>query len=204
MKMGGGYELNSSVIADKALLTLIDALPTPQDYNLTEWESVKISNKLEKLEFKSEKIAKDNFESNGKYPIISQESNELISGYTNLENPINENLPLIVFGDHTCVFKYIDFSFFRGADGTQILKFNNEFNMKFAYYVLKNLKITNQDKYERHYKYLKEMFVSRPPLDAQEKIVQAIEKCENKIKELESQTSDLNTKIKEVLHKHLF
>ena len=43
-----------------------------------------------------------------------------------------------------------------------------------------------------------------PPLDAQEKIVQAIEKCENKIKELESQTSDLNTKIKEVLHKHLF
>ena len=179
-------------------------LPTPQDYNLTEWESVKISNKLEKLEFKSEKIAKDNFESNGKYPIISQESNELISGYTNLENPINDNLPLIVFGDHTCVFKYIDFSFFRGADGTQILKFNDEFNMKFAYYVLKNLKITNQDKYERHYKYLKEMFVSKPPLQAQEKIVQAIESIEQKISNLQTELNSLNGKQKEILNKYLF
>ncbi|MCI6564328.1 restriction endonuclease subunit S, partial [Campylobacter sp.] len=36
---GGGYELNSSFIFDKALLTLIDNLPTPQDYNLTEWKN---------------------------------------------------------------------------------------------------------------------------------------------------------------------
>ena len=30
--------------------------------------------------------------------------------------------PVIVFGDHTTIIKYIDFPFVVGADGTKILK----------------------------------------------------------------------------------
>ncbi len=160
-------------------------LPEPKNFGLISWKNVKISNQLETLNFKGEKITKDKYENSGKYPIISQESDEVISGYTNLENPINENLPLIIFGDHTCVFKFVDFPFFRGADGTQILKFNKEFNMKFAFYVLKTIKITNQDKYERHFKYLKEMQIPLPPIEAQEKIVQAINNIEQNINNLQ-------------------
>lgn len=179
-------------------------LPEPKNFGLISWKNVKISNQLEALDFKSIKISKDKYESNGKYPIISQESNELISGYTNLENPINENLPLIIFGDHTCVFKFVDFPFFRGADGTQILKFNKEFNMKFAFYVLKTIKITNQDKYERHFKYLKEMQIPLPPIEAQEKIVQAINNIEQNINNLQTNLENLKLQQNQILQKYLF
>ncbi len=30
-------------------------------------------------------------------------------GYTNNKNPITD-FPLVLFGDHTCIFKYIDFN----------------------------------------------------------------------------------------------
>lgn len=179
-------------------------LPEPKNFGLISWKNVKISNQLEALDFESIKISKDKYESNGKYPIISQESNELISGYTNLENPINENLPLIIFGDHTCVFKFVDFPFFRGADGTQILKFNKEFNMKFAFYVLKTIKITNQDKYERHFKYLKEMQIPLPPIEAQEKIVQAINNIEQNINNLQTNLENLKLQQNQILQKYLF
>lgn len=179
-------------------------LPEPKNFGLISWKNVKISNQLEALDFESIKISKDKYESNGKYPIISQESNELISGYTNLENPINKNLPLIIFGDHTCVFKFVDFPFFRGADGTQILKFNKEFNMKFAFYVLKTIKITNQDKYERHFKYLKEMQIPLPPIEAQEKIVQAINNIEQNINNLQTNLENLKLQQNQILQKYLF
>lgn len=179
-------------------------LPEPKNFGLISWKNVKISNQLETLNFKGEKITKDKYENSGKYPIISQESDEVISGYTNLENPINENLPLIIFGDHTCVFKFVDFPFFRGADGTQILKFNKEFNMKFAFYVLKTIKITNQDKYERHFKYLKEMQIPLPPIEAQEKIVQAINNIEQNINNLQTNLENLKLQQNQILQKYLF
>ena len=54
MKMRG-YELNSSFIFDKALLTLIDNLPTPQDYNLTEWKNKNLR-EIKGLNFNPSKI----------------------------------------------------------------------------------------------------------------------------------------------------
>ena len=113
-------------------------------------------------------------------------------------------MPLIIFGDHTCVFKFVDFPFFIGADGTQILKFNKEFNMKFAFYVLKTIKITNQDKYERHFKYLKEMQIPLPPIEAQEKIVQAINNIEQNINNLQTNLENLKLQQNQILQKYLF
>ena len=55
--------------------------------------------------------------------MVTQEQGSLISGYTNNKNSITD-LPIIVFGDHSCTFKFIDFPFVRGADGTQLLKIN--------------------------------------------------------------------------------
>lgn len=76
-----------------------------------------------------------------------------------------------MFGDHTCCFKYIDFPFVRGADNTQLLKFNDTVIPKYMYYVLPEIEIENKDKYERHFKYLKQALVPVAPLDIQQKIV---------------------------------
>ena len=58
---------------------------------------------------------------NGLIPVVSQSQN-LIDGYSNeMQKQINI-LPLVMFGDHTKVVKYINFPFVIGADGTKFHK----------------------------------------------------------------------------------
>ncbi|MEG1925713.1 MAG: restriction endonuclease subunit S, partial [Ruthenibacterium sp.] len=69
----------------------------------------------------AKKIQTSDFLRKGKYAIIDQ-SQEYISGYANNEEGLYDKYPVIIFGDHTRIIKYIDFPFFLGADGTKILQ----------------------------------------------------------------------------------
>ena len=121
------------------------------------------------------KIKTSDYMGNGKYPIIDQGKN-LISGYTNEENGIFVDVPAIIFGDHTRILKYIDTPFFLGADGTKILKAKNEnCNLKFIYYALKNIKVPDTG-YNRHYKWLKESSIIYPAIEHQDKIVNILDR----------------------------
>ena len=121
------------------------------------------------------KIKTSDYMGNGKYPIIDQGKN-LISGYTNEENGIFVDVPAIIFGDHTRILKYIDTPFFLGADGTKILKAKNEnCNLKFIYYALKNIKIPDTG-YNRHYKWLKESSIIYPAIEHQDKIANILDR----------------------------
>ena len=51
---------------------------------------------------------------------------------------------------------------------------------------------------------LKEIKIPLPPLEAQEKIVQAIKSIEQKISNLQTELNSLNGKQKEILEKYLF
>jgi type I restriction enzyme M protein len=129
----------------------------------------------------TEKIEKYNIKTNGKIPVITQEKEKFISGYSDNDNPITD-VPVILFGDHSCTFKYIDFKFFRGADGTVLLKPKDNFEPKYFYHVLRYLSLDsteNTDKYERHYKYIRNMKIPCPPLDIQQYVVAEIEALEN-------------------------
>ncbi len=124
------------------------------------------------------KIKESKINPSGKYPVITQEKDKIISGYTDNENIIDD-LPLIVFGDHSCTVKYIDFPFIRGADGTQLLKVNQkDIITKYLFYVLQDTNIENSDRYERHYKYLKNTKIPVPPLNIQQQIVAECEKVD--------------------------
>ncbi len=91
----------------------------------------------------------------GSIPIIDQ-SRIFIAGYTNdVEALVNMDIPVIVFGDHTRILKYIQFPFAKGADGTQLLISNNEnIPQSLLYLSLINLDLSNYH-YARHFKYLK-------------------------------------------------
>ena len=123
----------------------------------------------------SNKIKKNNYLKEGMIPIIDQ-SSDFIAGYTNDENGvIDEVCPLIIFGDHTRVVKFINFKFLPGADGVKILKPNIDMILpKFLYNILKSIKLKNLG-YSRHFKLLKEVMIPLPPLEIQEQIVKEIE-----------------------------
>jgi len=143
----------------------------------SKWEQILLTNAIQNIVGSTEKIEKNNINPIGKTPVVTQEKEKFITGYSENDNPITD-IPVILFGDHSCSLKYIDFNFFRGADGTVLLKPNDSFIPKYFYNVLRYLLldlIDNRDNYERHYKYLKNLFIPLPPKEIQEKIVAEIE-----------------------------
>ena len=120
------------------------------------------------------KIKANEYYENGKYIIVDQGQNE-VAGYTDLEKGLFTEVPVIVFGDHTRIIKYINTPFFLGADGIKILrsKIKNA-NYKYLYYALKNAKIPNTG-YNRHFKWLKKVEVEYPEIEKQSIIVDILD-----------------------------
>ena len=87
----------------------------------------------------------------------------LVAGYTDDESAVyHDDLPLIVFGDHPRAFKFLDFPFATGADGTKLLRVNDDLlDSRFLYYALLHLPLTNRG-YNRHFKHLREQMLLVP------------------------------------------
>ena len=128
---------------------------------------------------KSEKkIEEKNYLENGKIAIVSQGKDKIV-GYSDIlkVEPYKEELPLIIFGDHTLNVKYIDFPFYIGADGVKVLKTTSIIISKFLFYLLNNLKTFTliNTGYRRHYPILKKLFFPLPPLNEQKRIVEKLD-----------------------------
>ncbi len=106
----------------------------------------------------------------GTVPVISQ-GREFISGYINdTEGIYDGDLPVIVFGEHTCTLKYVDFLFAIGANGTRLIRpKTSDFDIRYLYYSLRNLPLEPYG-YQAHFKYLKTSKISCPPMPVQHKI----------------------------------
>ena len=141
------------------------------------------------------KISKDNYLSEGKYIVVDQGQN-IIAGYTNEEDGLYEDVPAIVFGDHTRIIKYVDEPFFLGADGVKLLKSKKkDANYKYLYYALKNARIPDTG-YNRHFKWLKEVNIEYPEPDKQQKIVEVLDKISRVIEERKLELQQLDELIK--------
>jgi len=125
------------------------------------WEKVKVGSLLAKIS-KGRKIQKNDYFESGQIPCIDQGAN-FIGGYIDNEDArISDPLPLIVFGDHTRVLKFVSFPFASGADGTQLIYPNTQrVSPEYFYFALKAIDLSNYF-YARHFKFLKEESVSIP------------------------------------------
>ena len=141
------------------------------------------------------KIKTDEYKEKGKHAIVDQ-GKKLIAGYTDLEDGLYNNVPAIIFGDHTRVIKYIDVPFFLGADGTKILKCKVEnANYKYLYYALTREKIPDTG-YNRHFKWLKEIDIKYPSVDKQDNIVKKLDKLSSIIQKRKQELDKLDELVK--------
>lgn len=230
MKMGGGYELNSSFIFDKALLTLIDNLPTPQDYNLTEWENKNLR-EIKGLNFNPSKSEISKLPLGTKVSFVEMAS---VSNNGYIENKIDKTLEQVkgsytYFIENDIILAKITPCMENGKcaiakDLTNQIGFgssefhvfrtdNTKINIKFLFVFLNRDDIrkraeksmTGSSGHRRvPISFYENLQIPLPPLEAQEKIVQAIESIEQKISSLQTELNSLNGKQKEILEKYLF
>ena len=133
------------------------------------WQTKSFEDCIEKVTYTT-KIQRKDFLDDGAYPIVSQED-AFINGYWNDEADLFEvATPVVVFGDHTKVLKYVDFDFVLGADGVKVLRPCDFLAPKFFYYQLRAANLDSLG-YARHYKLLKELAVVFPSLTDQQRIV---------------------------------
>jgi type I restriction enzyme S subunit len=106
---------------------------------------------------------------------------------------VYEDLPMIVFGDHTRILKYVNFPFACGADGTQLIKPNNpNISVAYLYFELINCNLSNYH-YARHFKFLKEQVIKLPSEKVMLEYKEETDKIFNLIQLLRLQ----NTKLRE-------
>lgn len=139
------------------------ALRFPDFLNNGDWEVKRLGEIMQTIT-PPKKLQSIDYQKSGNYPIIDQSQN-YICGYSNdvdaLVNRTSEDL--IVFGDHTCILKIVDFPFIQGADGIKIIKSkdSNQWDNKYVYQYLQFVPIISSE-YKRHFSELKEKYVYYP------------------------------------------
>ena len=135
------------------------------------WERKTVGELIGKVH-RTNQIMTSDYLDDGDIPVIDQ-SRDFIAGYTNdSDSLVDLGTPVIVFGDHTRILKYITFPFAKGADGTQlIISADVHMPQSLLYCSLINVDLSNYH-YARHFKYLKAEEILVPALD----IAQSFEK----------------------------
>ena len=144
------------------------------------WQTKILSEVINKVD-QTTKINRKNFLTEGKFPVISQEQ-DYINGYWNSEKDLFAvSSPVIIFGDHTQVLKYVDFDFVLGADGVKILQPKPFLDAKYFFYFLLGANLKSLG-YARHYRILKDLEVSYPEsLEEQKRIVKLLDEAFEKL-----------------------
>ncbi len=122
------------------------------------------------------KVQRKDYLSEGDLPVIDQ-GKDFIAGFTDVKNAYGGQLPVVVFGDHTRALKYVDFPFALGADGVKVLEPLEGFNAAFLSLYFRSINLPSAG-YSRHFKFLKELAVPKPPLPEQLRLVDILSRAE--------------------------
>ncbi len=132
-----------------------------------EWEVKRFDDVLVRLNAKACQIQTANYLTSGAFPVVDQ-GKAAIVGFSD-ETDRRFRCPdggVIVFGDHTCIVKFIYFDFLVGADGTQVLRGRDGQSTLFHAFQLQYRGIAPTG-YNRHFKFLAERDFLVPPYPEQ-------------------------------------
>ena len=139
---------------------LVPKLRFPEFAQGPGWDHAKIADLVETVT-PPKKLTTSTYLADGRFPIIDQ-SPSYICGWTNDDEAvITRPLPVIVFGDHTCVLKFVDQPFAQGADGIKIFTARRCVSTVYLYHQLSHRPVV-MEQYKRHFSTLKNKVVCFP------------------------------------------
>lgn len=180
------------------------AIRFPEFRNDGEWMSAPL-NEIIGTVAPPRKLKTSEYKSYGSYPVIDQ-SQKYIAAYSDAADALlnKECSDVIIFGDHTCVLKFVDFPFVQGADGIKIFKCKdeNETLTGYTFQYLSAFPIASKE-YKRHFSELKDIIVKYPSNVAEQKRIagcfnsldKIIEGTRNKLEQLKEHKKGLMQKL---------
>jgi len=151
-----------------------------------EWEVKQFGEVLSRVNGKAYQIQSSDYQDTGDHPVVDQ-GKEPVIGFSDRADKVFHcpSGGVIVFGDHTCIVKFVDFDFVVGADGTQILAGKNGQSARFQAYQLEYSGIPTTG-YNRHFKFVKERVFVTPTLDEQTAIATVLSDMDAELAALET------------------
>ncbi|MBY0487831.1 MAG: restriction endonuclease subunit S [Flavobacteriaceae bacterium] len=123
-------------------------------------------------------VETENYNNNFKTPVLTA-GKSFILGYTDEENGIFTDVPVIIFDDFTTAFHYVDFPFKVKSSAMKILKSVKEkADLRFLYYKMQTIYI-DKDLHKRYWisKY-SQIQIPLPDLPTQQKIAKILDKAD--------------------------
>ena len=137
------------------------------------WYETIFGEVIRNISINHKKLPKTQYSETGTFPIIDQ-GQKIVDGYCNeLDRVVDEDIPLIVFGDHTRILKFINRPFVPGADGVKVFK-GLGVDDKWLFYIAHALDFPDKG-YARHFQHLKKARLLVPSLTEQRCIVAEVE-----------------------------
>ena len=150
------------------------------------WEMRPLDSVLSRVNVKAHQIQTSDYQATGQYPVVDQGKERVIAFSDRCEKRFQcPEGGVIVFGDHTCIVKFVDFDFLVGADGTQVLEAKGGQCACFHALQLQH-KGVSPTGYNRHFKFLKERGFLAPPLPEQTAIATILSDMDAEIAALET------------------
>jgi len=120
-------------------------------------------------------VSSEEYNDSYKTPVLTA-GKTFILGYTDENDGIYENIPVIIFDDFTTESKYVDFNFKVKSSAMKILKAKNNTTLKYLYYLMQTIPF-NHETHKRYWisEYSKLKIDIPEKIEEQQEIVQVLD-----------------------------
>jgi len=171
---------------------------------MNDWASASVADCLVPVSVAGKtKVQTRDYKPSGRFPVVDQGQTS-IAGWTDDESAVIDTpLPLIVFGDHTRAFKFVDAPFARGADGTQLLHPKPDIDPLFFFYACRAIDLPARG-YNRHFTILKEKELAYPTDAREQKAIAKVLRQTDSVLTKQSELLETLRELKRAAMRELF
>jgi type I restriction enzyme S subunit len=189
----------ADALSQRILPALFHEMFGDPNRNEREWPTLPLDEAFDDVSRQGNKIPRSEYLTAGKIPVIDQGQDEIAGYWDEVGDAYRGKLPVILFGDHTRIFKLLEHPFCIGADGVRLLR-PKTMDSHFAFGLLTLLDVPSRG-YSRHYKELRALSYINPPPDRQERFGKAFAELRKQSAKATTSAATLETLFQTLLHR---
>src|SRR5919108_5146430 len=116
-------------------MNLLSLVPEIQNFP-NHWKVIPFDDAIEDITGGNSKVKQSDYKSSGALAVIDQGKDQIAGYVDDLSLRCKVNLPVVLFGDHTKILKFVTEPFALGADGVKVLAPCPDLDAKFVYFYL--------------------------------------------------------------------